>query len=123
MGDLLLRVAEQLAEDVPARLPNDLNVIYFPQIGFLITMPMDAETGGALWEGPEDDPWERMFSTDLIVYYKNNDTREMDERFGDVYGDICGASFRLSDHRIRLTCLRRPRNRDHSRSCPAGVGI
>lgn len=90
MSDLLLRVAEKLAENVPAGLPNDLNVIYFPQIGFLVTLPKDPETGTALWEGTEEEPWERLFSTDLIVYYKNDTMREMDERFGDVYGDICG---------------------------------
>ena len=90
MSDLLLHVAEKLAEDVPAGLPNDLNVIYFPQIGFLITMPRDPETDTALWEGTEDEPWERMFSTELIVYYKDSTMHEMDDRFGDVYGDICG---------------------------------
>ncbi|KAI9727494.1 MAG: MutS protein msh5 [Chrysothrix sp. TS-e1954] len=89
MSDLLLRVAEKLAEEVPAGLPNNLNVIYFPQIGFLITMPKDTETDAVLWEGPEEESWERMFSTDLIVYYKNETMRDMDERFGDVYGDIC----------------------------------
>jgi len=69
-----------------------LNVIYFPQIGFLIAVPKDPEIGRALWEGTDDDVWEKAFSSDMTAYYKNYQMTEMDERFGDIYGDICGES-------------------------------
>lgn len=90
IGELLSRAARSIAEEVPEGLPNDLNVIYFPQIGFLVAMPKDLEVGRALWEGTEDEPWENMFSSEAITYYKNSPMRQMDEQFGDIYGDICG---------------------------------
>jgi len=65
-------------------------VIYFPQIGYLIAMPMDPETGQSYWEGTEDDHWEKMFTSDRMVYYKNDQMNEMDSQFGDIYTEICG---------------------------------
>jgi len=71
-------------------------VIYFPQIGYLIAMPMDAETGQSYWEGTEDDQWEKMFTSDHMVYYKNSQMEEMDTQFGDIYTEICGQLSTLS---------------------------
>ena len=90
MGDFLSNVAQEIARDIPLGLPGQLNVIYFPQIGFLIAMPKDQETGTSLWEGSRDTPWERMFSTEKLVYYKNSHMQDLDEHFGDVDSQISG---------------------------------
>ena len=90
LSDMLSEVARDIAQTVPLNLPHEMNVIYFPQIGFLITIPMDIDTGRSLWEGSDTDVWEKMFSSDAIVYYKNQQMRQLDERFGDIYGEICG---------------------------------
>jgi DNA mismatch repair protein MSH5 len=87
---LLSAVARDLAERIPAGLPNQLNVIYFPQIGYLIAMPMDPDTGAGYWEGTEDEHWEKMFTSDRMVYYKTDQMTEMDSEFGDIYTEICG---------------------------------
>jgi DNA mismatch repair protein MSH5 len=73
-----------------------LNVIYFPQIGFLCTTPIDPGTGVAVYDGSLDHPWERMFATEEQVYFKNSETREMDEHFGDVYGIISDREIEIS---------------------------
>ncbi len=57
-------VATKLCETMPTDLRPVLNVIYFPQIGFLVTVPMDPVTGAAVYDGSLDNPWERMFSTE-----------------------------------------------------------
>ena len=90
IDDLLSAVARDLADTVPSGIPNELNVIYFPQIGYLIAMPMDPETGTSQWQGSEEDHWEKMFTSDTMVYYKNDQMAEMDQEFGDVYSEICG---------------------------------
>ncbi|KAK5011882.1 chaperone ATPase hsp78 [Cryomyces antarcticus] len=90
IDNLLSKVARHIAEGVPADLRSDLNVIYFPQIGFLVAMMPDEETGCAVYEGDIADPWERMFTTGNCVYYKNKEVSEMDAHFGDIYGLICG---------------------------------
>ena len=89
IASLLSKVAYEIAANIPAGLAAELNVVFFPQIGFLIAMPMDAGTGRAVWEGAEDERWEKMFSSEKIVYYKDEHMQEMDERFGDMYGQIC----------------------------------
>ena len=89
--DLLNKTSQSIAETVPHRYSLDLNVIFFPQIGFLISMPIVSETGRANYGGPEDGGgWDRIFSTRSRVYYKDYRMRELDETFGDMYAMICG---------------------------------
>lgn len=97
LDSLLSEVRRRLLETTTYDVNSELNVIYFPQIGFLILLPLDAVTGRGLNEVAFDPDgfWVRMFSTDAEVYYKSNETREMDEHFGDIYGMICGGSHRV----------------------------
>ena len=85
---LLSRVAVHIARNVPAELDTKLNVIYFPQIGFLIAVRFDPDTGNGVYEGSEDDPWDKMFTTHEFAYYKNSNMTEMDSYLGDIYGQI-----------------------------------
>ncbi|GAB1737513.1 hypothetical protein NU219Hw_g1824t1 [Hortaea werneckii] len=87
--DLLSQVASHVAGQVPAALNSKVNVIFFPQIGFLISIGLDEDTGRGVFEGTSEDPWERMFATETHAYYKNSNMVEMDEHFGDIYGRIC----------------------------------
>ena len=103
--DLLNKTSQSIAETVPAQYSLDLNVIFFPQIGFLISMPIDPETGRGNYEGPisDDGGWDRIFSTRTRVYYKDFRMRELDETLGDMYAVICGKKIcRLF---IRITFL------------------
>jgi DNA mismatch repair protein MSH5 len=96
LDDLLGTVARSLSEKLPADFQGALNVLYFPQIGFLITVPLDPATGEAVYDGSYDNPWERMFSTEDQVYFKNSQMREMDGHFGDLYGIISDREIEIS---------------------------
>ncbi|GAB7348558.1 hypothetical protein MBLNU459_g6949t1 [Dothideomycetes sp. NU459] len=89
LEDLLSQVAQDVAQRVPAELDANINVIFFPQIGFLIVIRIDPETGCGVYEGNEEDPWEKMFTTEEYAYYKNANVTEMDDYWGDIYGRIC----------------------------------
>nr|POE54936.1 dna mismatch repair protein msh5 [Quercus suber] len=110
--DLLSQVADHIAGQVPVQLNSGINVIFFPQIGFLICIKMDRYTGRGVYEGPEEDPWERVFATEENVYYKNGNMTEMDQYFGDIYGQICdkeieivhGLSERVLEYEELLIC-------------------
>jgi DNA mismatch repair protein MSH5 len=65
LDDLLNQVAAKLSEDMPTQLRASLNVIYFPQIGFLVTVPIDPVTEDAIYSGNLENVWERMFTTEL----------------------------------------------------------
>lgn len=64
LEDVLNKVAKKLSEGMPLDLQTSLDVIYFPQIGFLVLVPMDHATGNAVYEGSVDNPWEFMFSAE-----------------------------------------------------------
>lgn len=106
LESLLSRVAAHVARDVPIALDAQINVIFFPQIGFLITIRLDPETGCGVYEGSENDPWEKMFTTDAMAYYKNKDMSEMDSYLGDIYGRICGMVDLYLWSGMELTCER-----------------
>lgn len=87
--DLLSQAAEHIANEVPANLDSKVNVIFFPQIGFLISIRLSELTGTGVFEGTDQDPWEKMFSTETNAYYKNVLMGQLDQQFGDVYARIC----------------------------------
>lgn len=114
LESLLKQVAIDVASTIPTNLGIDVNVIYFPQLGFNIAIPFN-ERGLAAYNG-EDDGWEQIFTTENRAYFKDSRMREMDEKLGDIYGLICGTeASRLVDfiHHILLT-VSREGNRDCS---------
>lgn len=64
LEDILNQVAGKLSEGMPPDLKASLNVIYFPQIGFLVIVPIDPTTGTAVYDGSIESPWEMMFSAE-----------------------------------------------------------
>lgn len=87
--NLLSQAAEHVANKVPANLDSKVNVIFFPQIGFLISIRLSELTGTGVFEGTDQDPWEKMFSTEANAYYKSNLMIQLDQEFGDVYAHVC----------------------------------
>lgn len=88
LDSLLKQVAIDVAMTVPEELDIDVNVIYFPQLGFNIAIPL-TEDGIASYNGDEEE-WEQMFVTENRAYFKDFRMREMDAKLGDIYGLICG---------------------------------
>jgi DNA mismatch repair protein MSH5 len=89
MDNLLSKVAVEIARTLPGDFGSKLNVIYFPQLGYHITMPIDAETGQPIYDGG-DTPWARIFTTQNQVYFKDDRMYEMDEQLGDLWAMMCG---------------------------------
>ncbi|PYH39873.1 MutS family protein MSH5 [Aspergillus neoniger CBS 115656] len=87
MNSLLKQVAIEIATTIPESYDIDVNVIYFPQLGFNIAIPLN-EAGDAAYRGAEDE-WELMFFTENRAYFKDFRMREIDEKLGDIYGIIC----------------------------------
>ena len=115
--DLLNLTSLEIAATIPKVHSLDLNVIFFPQIGFLISIPLNPDTGRGDWEGgeAEDQRWDRIFSTATRIYYKDFRMHELDERLGDMYAMICGTfPTRLYNSDVADgNSNPRQRNRDH----------
>ncbi|ODM16931.1 hypothetical protein SI65_07896 [Aspergillus cristatus] len=90
LNSLLKQVAMEIATTIPENFDIDVNVIYFPQLGFNIAIPLN-DRGEPSFNGADAD-WELIFITENRAYFKDLRMREMDDRLGDIYGLICGKS-------------------------------
>ncbi|KXS95611.1 hypothetical protein AC578_10391 [Pseudocercospora eumusae] len=88
IDDMLSEVAVVIANLVPTDIRSQLNVVFFPQIGFLISICHEEDDVPVPYAGTEEDPWEKMFHSTDASYYKNAHMTEMDEQFGDIHGQI-----------------------------------
>ncbi|KAG0305462.1 MutS protein msh5 [Dissophora globulifera] len=86
LDSFLSEIAKEISQTIPSDFTSTINVIYFPQLGYLITVPMNPE-----WKTEQDYHLQGLsyqFSTMSTVYYKNSAMRELDEHLGDIHGLI-----------------------------------
>ena len=100
--DLLNQTSQDIARHIPPSFSLDMNVIFFPQIGFLISMPIDSTYEGGVGN---EGFWERIFSTESRIYYKDFRMHELDDHFGDMYANICDKEIEIT-HELAVDVLR-----------------
>jgi DNA mismatch repair protein MSH5 len=88
-------VALELSKQYP--YIHHLTVIYFPQLGYLISLAIgnniqDYERAGFVFQ----------FSTESSAFYKSDKMRELDETMGDVHSIIAGTLDTFFKITIRL---------------------
>ncbi|RMD45070.1 hypothetical protein DV735_g190, partial [Chaetothyriales sp. CBS 134920] len=93
IGNLLTQIADEIVQTMPSGLNYSLNVIFFPQLGFHITIPRKKDTNEAAWSHAD---WEQTFSTADRVYFKNEQMRQLDHDLGDLWGNICDIEIELT---------------------------
>ena len=87
---MLNQVSQEIGETIPREFAGSLSVVFFPQIGFLIAMPVDPTTEDVEFRDPG---WDQSFYTTDRIYFKDFRMIELDNTIGDIYADICGMSF------------------------------
>ncbi|KAK4514100.1 RNA pol II transcription cofactor [Mucor velutinosus] len=104
LNDTLLRVSQEIGSALPIGLSAALNVVYFPQLGYLITLPqyhLQRNSGLSSASSSYCDNsnvteyyqrnlpgFELQFSTADNLYYKNDRTKELDATLGDLHAMI-----------------------------------
>ncbi|KAF9171840.1 MutS protein msh5 [Mortierella sp. AD010] len=74
LDSFLSDIAKEISQTIPSDFTSTINVIYFPQLGYLITVPMNPD-----WKTDQDFYLEGLsyqFSTESTVYYKNDAMRD-----------------------------------------------
>ena len=94
LPDFLLQVAQEIYRDeqLANLIPDEgLNVVYFPQLGFLTVIPNVPAiiSQFPLIDMEEGKEWLLIFSSEKSLFMKNTKMNMMDASIGDVYGDIC----------------------------------
>ncbi|KAI3616291.1 dna mismatch repair protein msh5 [Moniliophthora roreri] len=84
---VLSKVAEQICQTVPVDYATSLNVVYFPQLGFLICVPLQKEMQTDAGIQSMDD-WSFQFSSESHVYFKSQEMHDMDAHIGDLHSLI-----------------------------------
>ncbi|KAI8636815.1 DNA mismatch repair protein MutS [Parasitella parasitica] len=104
LNDTLLQVAQEIGSVLPVGLSAALNVVYFPQLGYLVTLPQyhlqrnsGKSSAGSSYCGNSNiteyyqrnlPGFELQFSTADNLYYKNDQTKELDATLGDLHAMI-----------------------------------
>ena len=121
LDSLLQTVAIEIASTIPAELDIEVNVIYFPQLGFNIAISLNGRREPAYSGAVED--WELVFITETRAYFKDFRMRELDGKLGDIYGLICGkTTFMISTLSFGNYCPREG-NRDRLRFGSEGPSV
>lgn len=85
LPDFLSNIVKRIADRVSSPIISTINVVYFPQLGFLVTIPLD---NGREAEDIQEPGFELQFATEKVAYFKEESTRTLDEEIGDVYADM-----------------------------------
>jgi len=82
------KVALEIRKSIPVTFATSLNVVYWPQLGYLVALPLrenmrteqDFQLPGFRFQ----------FCTKTMVYYRCDKTLELDHHLGDLHGLIVG---------------------------------
>jgi DNA mismatch repair protein MSH5 len=81
------------SEHLPREARNRIqSCTVFPQLGFLLVVEPDPVTGMDPFDvhDRQGRPWERMFTAEESVCYKNEYLRQLDEHYGGTWNAIGG---------------------------------
>ncbi|MCJ1308042.1 MutS protein msh5 [Agyrium rufum] len=107
LEDMLGHITAEIDAQLPQHIHVTLNVIFFPQIGFLICTSIDPETGLGGYAGPVagDYVWEKVFATENAIYYKDFRMRQLDDTYGDLYAAVVDKEIEII-HDLAVKVLR-----------------
>lgn len=65
-----------------------INIVYFPQLGFLVTASWQGETRAEDIQAAVGKEFSLQFVTEHVAYFKDPTTRGLDDEIGDIYADM-----------------------------------
>ncbi|KAF3910543.1 hypothetical protein ABW21_db0201173 [Orbilia brochopaga] len=92
-------ILSRTAKDIHEKLPQDvqdldmsLSVVYYPQIGYLLAVPLGEDRepiySGEANDEADDDHWAWEFSTDDYAYFRTIELKILDDHLGDVFSMV-----------------------------------
>ncbi|PWN19665.1 hypothetical protein BCV69DRAFT_250376, partial [Microstroma glucosiphilum] len=94
LPSLLLNIAQSLKASLDFEHSGQMNVAYFPQLGYLIALPFNQEV-----TTPEDmnvpADWTFHFASEISTYWKSPQMYDLDEHVGDVHSFIADREVEL----------------------------
>ncbi|KAF8706857.1 ATPase domain of DNA mismatch repair MUTS family, partial [Rhizoctonia solani] len=127
LDDLLVHVARQVSQNVPEGYTNELNVLYFPQLGkymnllcndllslyhqgYLIRIP--TPSGWTTHNDFEQIPqWNFQYMHRKNLYYKSQQMLDLDMHVGDIHSYIAGKRRSGTSYLIQIEIMEETLNR------------
>lgn len=85
LPEILSSHVQQIAVNIDSPSVSVVNIVYFPQLGFLLTIPKNNSTFSDLGLNEE---YNLRFETEKVFYCKDPVTLSLDDEYGDIFGDI-----------------------------------
>lgn len=127
LDNFLSKVALEMAADIPQELASLMKIIYFPQLGFLVTTELqqqsnnssaDSSTTASIQTNMMQQYGMRFqFQTESAVYFKCDRVVELDESIGDIHGKIVDREIEILQKLQELALHFEPLLRDVSEVC------
>ncbi|KAI9296022.1 hypothetical protein K502DRAFT_348420 [Neoconidiobolus thromboides FSU 785] len=81
MEDMLSNIAIKIKKEIEINITR-LNIVYYPQLGYLIAIPIDNKLTKKDFG---DTDLDFQFESDEAIYFKNNSMRYLDNDIGDIF--------------------------------------
>jgi DNA mismatch repair protein MSH5 len=75
-------------------------VVYFPQLGYLCAVPVPEDDDVQQLQAIAPTGWQFQFSTEISVYFKNQEMHDLDTHIGDLYGYILDREVELTQEML-----------------------
>ncbi|CAE6386833.1 unnamed protein product [Rhizoctonia solani] len=101
LDDLLVHVARQVSQNMPEGYTSELNVLYFPQLGYLIRIPTPSG-----WTTNKDfeqiSEWNFQFESEKNLYYKSQQmlAEDLDMHVGDIHSYIADREIEIMEETL-----------------------
>ena len=85
LDDFLATIAGDQSHYFPKEWMPWLNIVYFPQLGFLVSLTLNSVIESI---DSREYGLSFQFSTDSVAYFKNDRMRELDDTLGDIHSNM-----------------------------------
>ncbi|KDQ17450.1 hypothetical protein BOTBODRAFT_185628 [Botryobasidium botryosum FD-172 SS1] len=99
LDSLLSKVALKIRDEISSTIAPTINVLYIPQLGYLICVTTDD-----ILPLQEVNGWVYQFSSEDRAYFKSSEMHDLDHHIGDLHTAIAGNEVEIA-HRLQQQIL------------------
>lgn len=77
-----------VAERIKNPMIRAVNIVYFPQLGFLVTISLEGKSKVEAIQSAIGADFSLQFVTEHVAYFKDPITKGLDDEIGDIYADM-----------------------------------
>ncbi|XP_063708897.1 mutS protein homolog 5-like [Culicoides brevitarsis] len=80
---------------------HEYYLIFLPGVGFVVAVELENRDASSVINSSTGEPLDLLFRKDQTIYFKTAYCNELNEKYGDLYGDICCHEKRIFDRLVK----------------------